>query len=319
MTLEELDYFLRAPSAQEQQKTGEEAFVPMREGIPAGITTVDGMTGEEELRCLRYPRYMPMEIRRRDWLEVLYLYSGECRLEINGRMVRMVQGESILLDTDAALHVPELGREDILLSFVIPRAYMKEHFLRGLARHSALSHYLLFSLEGGGKHDSFFHFYSQDNYRVKFVFQEWCCEYFEPSPDSEDVIRCLFALGQCELDRCRMEEDENSPISEKACDTSVLPVLNYITRNYQTVTLKTAAKHFHLNPNYLSSVLKAKTGMTFQELLIRQRIQAAQQLLSNSGLPVTEIARQVGYDNTSFFYKKFREITGKSPADLRKK
>lgn len=308
MTIEQLDSFLRSPMPQERGKPGTD---------PA-VTAANQNSRAEKMTCARYPRFAEITSRQRDWLEILYVYDGSCTVELGGTVYTLEKGQCVLLDRQAVFRLLPLGAEDILLSITFPGSYLKEHFLRGLTRQSRHSQYLLNSLEGGGRHDGFFVFRSQGNHRVAFAITEWVCEILEPSADSEDMIRCLFALAQCELDRCIRQDADRGDVSEKACDTSVLPMLNYITENYQTVTLREMAKHFHLNPNYLSSVLKEKTGLTFQNLLIRQRIQAAQQLLTNSSLPVTEIARQVGYDNTSFFYKKFREITGKSPADLRK-
>lgn len=318
MTTDQFDNRIRIPTDRERRALGENAaaYSSENKGIP--VPEADTADRAEKMTCARYPRFAEITSRQRDWLEILYVYDGSCTVELGGTEYALKTGQCVLLDRQAAFRLLPLGAEDILLSITFPGSYLKEYFLRGLTRKSRHSHYLMNTLEGGGKHDGFFVFQSQGNRRVAFALTEWIAELMEPGDDSEDVIRCLFALAQCELDRCIRQDADRGDVSEKACDASVLPMLNYITENYQTVTLREMAKHFHLNPNYLSSVLKEKTGMNFQNLLIRQRIQTAQQLLSNSSLPVTEIARQVGYDNTSFFYKKFREITGKSPADLRK-
>ena len=40
-------------------------------------------------------------------------------------------------------------------------------------------------------------------------------------------------------------------------------------------------------------------------------------MLANSKMPVTDIIESVGYDNTSYFYRKFREKYGMSPKEYR--
>ena len=64
-------------------------------------------------------------------------------------------------------------------------------------------------------------------------------------------------------------------------------------------------------------MLKRETGDSFNKLLQRQRISIAKALLANTDLAVTAIGKQVGYDNMSFFYRKFKEDTGLTPADYR--
>ena len=46
-------------------------------------------------------------------------------------------------------------------------------------------------------------------------------------------------------------------------------------------------------------------------------IENARYLLENSQIPVTDIIESVGYDNTSYFYRKFRERYGVSPKEYR--
>jgi AraC-like DNA-binding protein len=40
-------------------------------------------------------------------------------------------------------------------------------------------------------------------------------------------------------------------------------------------------------------------------------------LLTNSTLPVADIIESVGYDNTSYFYRKFKEWYGMGPKEYR--
>ena len=41
-------------------------------------------------------------------------------------------------------------------------------------------------------------------------------------------------------------------------------------------------------------------------------------MLTNTKMPVSEIIQMVGYDNSSYFYRKFRERYGVSPKEFRK-
>ena len=69
---------------------------------------------------------------------------------------------------------------------------------------------------------------------------------------------------------------------------------------------------------WLSREIKKRTGKTYKELLLSKRMQQASYLLTKSSLPVTDIIELVGYDNSSYFYRKFKEKYGLSPKEYRK-
>ena len=48
-------------------------------------------------------------------------------------------------------------------------------------------------------------------------------------------------------------------------------------------------------------------------------MQQAVYMLTNSAVPVTDIIESVGYDNTSYFYRIFREKYGMSRKNTEKK
>jgi len=68
---------------------------------------------------------------------------------------------------------------------------------------------------------------------------------------------------------------------------------------------------------WLSREIKKCTGKTYKELLQERRMNQACYLLTNSKLAVSDIIESVGYDNTSYFYRKFRERYGMSPKEYR--
>jgi YesN/AraC family two-component response regulator len=80
-----------------------------------------------------------------------------------------------------------------------------------------------------------------------------------------------------------------------------------------------AASTFNFHPNYLGMFLKKKTGKSFKELILIQRMSQAAIFLVNSSAPIYEIASEVGYENLGFFYKKFKAFFGVTPQEFRMK
>ena len=96
-------------------------------------------------------------------------------------------------------------------------------------------------------------------------------------------------------------------------------LLNYINENCATVTLKHLAALFHFNSNYMSQYIKKNFNTTFMSLVQNARMAKASHLLTDSSIPITDIAEQVGYSNMNYFYNLFKKTYGFSPADYRAK
>jgi transcriptional regulator GlxA family with amidase domain len=60
-------------------------------------------------------------------------------------------------------------------------------------------------------------------------------------------------------------------------------------------------------------------GVPPHRYLLTRRIERAKALLRDSDLPVTEIAFQTGWNSVGTFGRVFRDITGESPSELRKR
>ena len=98
----------------------------------------------------------------------------------------------------------------------------------------------------------------------------------------------------------------------------VAAAVGYIERHACDCTLEDVARHLHLSPNYASALLKRQTGRTFMQLVQESRLTRAATLL-DAGSTAEAAAREVGYANMSFFYKKFAERYGCTPAAYRQR
>ena len=96
-------------------------------------------------------------------------------------------------------------------------------------------------------------------------------------------------------------------------------VLDYIHRNYrENLKLESIAPLFGYSSSYLGKMFSKKLGINFNTYVDNVRIAEAKKLLKQDKLKVYEIAEQVGYSNVDYFHKKFKKITGTSPAEYRK-
>lgn len=113
------------------------------------------------------------------------------------------------------------------------------------------------------------------------------------------------------------QDGRSSASLESAHQISVLQALRAIEEHYPDITLDGIARQMGVSPAYLSHLLKQQCGSSFQRLLTRQRMSEAARLLDLGTTSVTEVARLVGYNNVTFFYRKFQEEFGCSPGAWR--
>jgi len=70
---------------------------------------------------------------------------------------------------------------------------------------------------------------------------------------------------------------------------------------------------FGYHPAYISSRLSEKTGKTFSQTLLSQRMERSVFLMQNTDLSIEEITPMIGYSEKSNFYKAFLDYCGKTP------
>ncbi|WP_109435816.1 AraC family transcriptional regulator [Aquimarina sp. AU119] len=74
----------------------------------------------------------------------------------------------------------------------------------------------------------------------------------------------------------------------------------------------------NLHPNYLSNIIKTKTGKTVTTWIADKSISEAKSLLQNSSMSIKEITYRLGFSETAHFSNFFKKHTKISPAQYRK-
>jgi AraC-like DNA-binding protein len=86
-----------------------------------------------------------------------------------------------------------------------------------------------------------------------------------------------------------------------------------------SVTLERAAAAAHVTPAHLVRRFRAELGVTPVAYLWRRRVAAGVELLTNTGLPVGEVARRSGFRSVYHFSRRVKQATGLPPTELRRR
>jgi len=103
----------------------------------------------------------------------------------------------------------------------------------------------------------------------------------------------------------RLEEILTEYFSSDKIEKNGLPTVQYI------------AETLNVSPNYLSGLLKVLTGQSTQQHLHGKLIEKAKEKLSTTGLSVSEIAYELGFEHPQSFSKLFKTKTNLSPSEFR--
>jgi two-component system response regulator YesN len=131
-------------------------------------------------------------------------------------------------------------------------------------------------------------------------------------------IKCCTTLAELVSALQHVATETVNSLLQEMKNPIVSQVLSYIHVHYaKELSLKILGYQYHLHPVYLGQLFHKETGETFAEYINQYRIKKAKEQLKNTNLKVHEIARNVGYWETGYFYKQFRKYVGISPTDYK--
>ncbi|MHA6483391.1 helix-turn-helix domain-containing protein [Paenibacillus sp. strain BS8-2] len=96
-------------------------------------------------------------------------------------------------------------------------------------------------------------------------------------------------------------------------------IVGYLDGHYPdpSLCLPLLSDQFQISETYLSLLVKEYTGCTFSDYVNSKRMNAAKELLRESGLNIEQIADNVGYSSLNSFSRAFKRIHGVTPSHYR--
>jgi transcriptional regulator GlxA family with amidase domain len=102
-------------------------------------------------------------------------------------------------------------------------------------------------------------------------------------------------------------------------DAAVRRVEEWLENNYtQDAAVTGAVAASGLAERTLKRRFKAATGVALIDYVQNLRIEEAKRMLENDAEAVDDVAAAVGYENTAFFRRLFKRLTGLKPGDYRR-
>jgi AraC-like DNA-binding protein len=230
--------------------------------------------------------------------EIYYLVKGHVRYIIADRIFNLSAGDVALIPS-GVIHNTSYGdelTERLLINFqgsLIKNTELLHVFSNGVIR---LSESKRFEFEG--------------------LFKKICEEKERSDAYSHDLIishlcEILAYMNRSAERRVTPKLDGYSRIMQDAVE--------YINKCFASeITLDDIAKKCSLSRSFFSKKFKEVTGFGFSEYLTLVRIKNAERLLSEGKKNVTDIAFECGFNDSSYFALKFKELIGITPKKYQK-
>lgn len=123
----------------------------------------------------------------------------------------------------------------------------------------------------------------------------------------------------CLLNHYTNTSDTGNKSVTTAAYNKIFQTVHYINEHFdEEITTQKCAVDANMSYTYFSQIFKTIVGKTFVAYLNEVRINHAEELLLLTDKPITEICRDCGFNDVSYFISKFKASRGISPNNFRK-
>lgn len=259
-----------------------------------------------------HTRFAAFPRHTHNYVEILYMYSGSTtHIMDGGTELKLGTGEVLFISRGCSHEILPAGIDDIGINFIVLPEFFYTAFDM-MEGKSILSDFIIENLTGKSEKIPYLHFHVADVLPIQNLLENlvWSIHNGTSDRRSDEITMGLLFLQLLKYAGRAEDGESRHPFA--------LNVLTYIEENYDRATLSELAAREHCPAYRLSRAVKAEFGVSFQELLQKKRFQTASARLTGTKMPVSDIIASVGYENNSYFYRKFRQKYGLSPGDYRK-
>ena len=262
-----------------------------------------------------HTRFVHFPKHKHNYVELVYMCSGCTTHILNDKETLILkEGDLLFLNQNATQEILPAKESDIAVNFVILPEFFNVSFSM-IQEENVLRDFLLSTLSGGDSLLSFLHFSAKDIIPVQNLLENMIWTIYEKHPATNTIIQTT--MGLLLMNLSAFAENINKGLPDRYDENMIFTVLKYIETKYKNGTLAEISAEINEPTYFVSRLLKKHLDKNFKELLQERKLQQAVFLLKQSTLTVEKIIASVGYDNSSYFHRKFREKYGMSPGEYR--
>lgn len=262
-----------------------------------------------------HTRFIHFPKHRHNYIEIMYMCSGQTTHIINSSTKVVLEKGDLLFFNQHTFHeILPASQNDVGVNFMVLPEFFDVAF-QMIEKDSVLGKFLVSTLCQDENEGQYLHFKVAQILTVQNLIENMVWSLVNRQDNKYQInqhtmgLLFMHLLNRTDLiDTGSIEQYENR---------LVFTTLKYIEDHYKDANLTQLAVQINQTVFKLSKLIHSATGNTFKELLQQKRLDKAIHLLSKTSLSVSDIINAVGYDNTSYFYRIFRNKYGISPKEYR--
>lgn len=271
----------------------------------------------EDLMIIKETRYAKLYPHFHKYMELNYVYEGECKFTINDKEIRLTKGDICLLQPNVIHSALPKQTQDIVLNMAFSDKFSTLEMFDSMNHQPVMSKFLQSYFDKTRQQDEFLVFkHMEDTMLGDTLLNIFFIYFSERAMNYDSMMKAYLKLLFLHLANATMDQALSNVKEEN--DEVIFHVLRYINTNYASCSLQSIADTLGYNYTYLGNLIKKKTGKTFTEIKQEQQLETAKRLIVQSRLPIYKIIERCGFHNQTFFYHRFEEAYGCMPTDLRK-
>ncbi|PMC35661.1 AraC family transcriptional regulator [Bacillus sp. UMB0899] len=244
-------------------------------------------------------------------IEIMYVLSGQCIIEINGKALHLKKNQFVLIDSQVP-HRLIVNKDQpcrmLNLEFTLTEVTSRFPSIKELAKESK-------EIQGLLSSEQDYHLL-KDNNGVYNSLRNLVLELDSKSNDNQLLVYLLISQLLVLISRTVAEAKVKS---FQQSDVYVKKVVNYLHENYDyDIKIEDLSSLTHLHPNYLHRIFKETMDCTIIDYLTKIRINKAKMLISQTDIPITDVSSFIGMNSSQYFSKVFKKYTGYTPMEYRK-
>lgn len=262
-----------------------------------------------------HTRFVHFPKHKHNYVELVYMCSGTTTHILNETdTVTLNEGDLLFLNQNATQEILPASENDIAVNFIIlPEFFDRSIYM--IEQENVLRDFLLQTLSGDTSMYSYVHISARNIPPVLNLLENMIWTIFADQKNTYTINQTT--MGLVFMNLSVFAEKINSASPEQYEQSLVFTVLQYIESHYKAGTLSDISAQINQPAYSVSRMLKKHTDKNFKELLQERKLQQAAYLLSQSSLTTEQVMEAIGYDNSSYFYNRFREKYGCTPREYR--
>ena len=295
----------------------EDLIVSMkREGTPQNISfwqRLDISPYQDDFVLKKATRFYREPFMYADFIAIRYIYRGQCNLYLPNKMIVLEENDTIFMDCGFIFSQELPHQNDIVFTFLFPRQYISEKLQRNSLPSDSLNKFF-FNYIHYHRSQSYEIYHGKDNHLIRDAMEAILCEFIDPiSYGNSLLMESLLNIFLIQISTCESE----SQFSHKEDYSRIAGMLNYINIHYRDVDLNTLSDLYGYNAKYISRMFKKLMNCSFKDYIFTMKCDFFCNTLIHSDLSIQEIMEEENISSESYFFNRFKQKYGMSPAEYR--